>query len=103
MIDPRNLPALDELSFAAGTRIVPWISPEARIFQVMERYYDIPRRQRYIAVCQDLDQVNPGAGAGGSRKSSGAYAAGYAPPPHVAALAISGQAEAVSAGAAHLE
>jgi hypothetical protein len=55
MIDPRNLQAIDELSFASGKRIEPWIAPEARIFQAMERYYEIPRRQRYITICRELD------------------------------------------------
>jgi type II secretion system (T2SS) protein E len=91
MIDPRNLPALDELSFASGVRINPWVSPEARIFQVMERYYDVPRRQRYISVCQDLDE---GAKAGGAGRARTAYASGYAPPPHVSALALGSSREA---------
>jgi hypothetical protein len=57
MIDPRNLLALDELSFAAGYKIEPWISPEVRIYQAMERYYEIPRRQRYVALCRRLDEA----------------------------------------------
>jgi hypothetical protein len=100
MIDPRNLPALDELSFAAGARINPWASPEARIFQVMERYYDIPRRQRYISVCQDLDGAAPGAPAGGAGRARTTYATGYAPPPHVAALALASPGEAMPLSAA---
>jgi hypothetical protein len=56
MIDPKNLQAIDELSFAAGYRIRPWIAPEMRIFQAMERYYDVPRRQRYVALCRQVDQ-----------------------------------------------
>jgi len=93
MIDPRNLPALDEMSFAAGAKINPWVSPEARVFQVMERYYDIPRRQRYISVCQDLDEAEPGKAGGSAAKARTAYATGYAPPPHVAALALTGSGE----------
>jgi len=99
MIDPRNLPALDELSFAAGARINPWVAPEARVFQVMERYYDIPRRQRYISVCQDLDGAAPGAAAGGAARARSAYATGYAPPPHVAALALAASGEPTPLGA----
>lgn len=56
MIDPTDLPTLDEVAFASGCRIDPWVAPEVRILQAMERYYDIPRRQRYIAVCRDLDR-----------------------------------------------
>lgn len=81
MIDPKNLPALDEISFATGCKIEPWVAPEARIFQVMERYYDIPRRQRYIAVCQDMDRT-PGKPAA---PRSG-FTSVYAPPPYLATV-----------------
>lgn len=56
MIDPRNIVAIDEISAVTACKITPWVAPEARIFQAMERYYDIPRRQRYITVCRDLDR-----------------------------------------------
>jgi hypothetical protein len=81
MIDPKNLPALDEISFFTGCKVEPWVAPEARIFQVMERYYDIPRRQRYIAVCQDMDRspAKPAAPRSG-------LASVYAPPPYLASV-----------------
>jgi hypothetical protein len=57
MIDPSDLPAIDEISFATGCRVTPWVAPEVRIAQAMERYYGIPRRQRYISVCNELDRT----------------------------------------------
>jgi hypothetical protein len=60
MVDPTDLQAIDELSFATGYRIQPWIAPEVRIYQAMERYYDVPRRQRYVALCRQLDKDEPG-------------------------------------------
>ena len=57
MIDPTNIHAIDEMSFAAGCKTVPWVAPELRIAQAMERYYGIQRRQRYILVCSELDHV----------------------------------------------
>ena len=63
MIDPKNIMALDEISAVTGCKITPWVAPEARVFQAMERYYDLPRRQRYITVCRDLDR-EPTAGGG---------------------------------------
>jgi hypothetical protein len=88
MIDPTNLPSLDELAFASGCKIDPWVAPEARILQAMERYYDIPRRQRYIAVCRDLDSstTGPQARPDGIYQSSapvsasGETLAGFVPP-----------------------
>lgn len=55
MVNPKDLQAHDELSFATGCRMEPWVAPEARILQAMERYYDIPRRPRYVALCRRLD------------------------------------------------
>jgi len=89
MIDPKNLPALDELAFATGHRINPWVSPEARIFQVLERYYEVPRRQRYITVCQDMDR--PGAEKSGrvaTMPARDAFGSAYAPPPHLTDLTL---------------
>jgi hypothetical protein len=89
MIDPKDLRAIDELSFATGHKIHPWIAPEARIFQVMERYYDLPRRHRYISVCQTLDAAADGAApgsAGPTARERAVLDSAYAPPPYIAAL-----------------
>ena len=89
MIDPKDLRAIDELGFATGHRIHPWVAPEARIFQVMEKYYDVPRRHRYISVCQTLDAAKPAAAtgpAGPSERERAVLDSAYAPPPYLAAL-----------------
>lgn len=99
MIDPKNLPALDEISFATACKIEPWVAPEARIFQVMERYYDIPRRQRYIAVCQDMDG-GPGGQRGKDAHQEPVRAPlvnTYAPPPYLEALGAAKESEELSA------
>ena len=59
MINPKDLTAIDELSFAAGCGITPWISPEATILQALERYYDIPRRRRYVTLSEHVDRHAP--------------------------------------------
>jgi hypothetical protein len=87
MIDPKDLRALDEIAFATGCRIVPWVSPEARIFQVLERYYDIPRRHRYISVCQTLDAASSAmTPSERERRESAVLGSAFAPPPYLAAL-----------------
>ena len=89
MIDPKDLRAIDELSFATGHKIHPWVAPEARIFQVMEKYYDVPRRHRYITVCQTLDAAGASAAkgpAGPSERERAVLDSAYAPPPYLAAL-----------------
>jgi hypothetical protein len=56
MVDPKDLGAQDEISFAAGYKLRTWVAPEARVFQAMERYYDIPRRLRYVTLCREIDR-----------------------------------------------
>jgi len=59
MIDPRDILALDETAHASGLRTYPWVSPEIRVLQAMERYYRIPRRLRFVALCRELDRERP--------------------------------------------
>ncbi|HET9480797.1 MAG TPA: hypothetical protein VFP98_03500, partial [Candidatus Polarisedimenticolia bacterium] len=78
MIDPRNLHALDEVSFASGCRIEPWVSPEVRIQQALERYYDVPRRMRYVAMVRAGSSEATDRGSGSSA-GAGAEARGSDP------------------------
>lgn len=55
MIDPRDINSLDEIAFATGCRVKPWVSPEARIYQALDRYYGVRRSARYITLCRTLD------------------------------------------------
>ena len=64
VIDPKNLGVLDDFSFMTGFKIVPWIAPEIRIFQALEKYYGIPRRRRYITICSELDRKKAGNSGG---------------------------------------
>jgi len=77
MLDPKNLMALDEISFVTGYKIVPWVAPEIRIFQVLEKYYNIPRSQRYITLARELgklrsptDKITPGTVEPGAEEIS---------------------------------
>jgi hypothetical protein len=53
MVNPRNLAACDALGFASGCEIIPWVAPEVRIFEAMEKYYAVPRRLRYVVLARD--------------------------------------------------
>jgi hypothetical protein len=59
MIDPKSRHALDELRSVSGCAIRSWIAPEVRILQAMERYYDVPRRVRYVTLSRALDRGRP--------------------------------------------
>lgn len=75
MVDPTDLHAIDEMSFATGYIIVPVIAPELRIVTAMEKYYGIKREVRYISV------------EGGSRSRTRHHAAHSAAPAPVAPAA----------------
>jgi hypothetical protein len=61
MIDPRDFPAIDAISFASKCKVVPWVAPEIRIFDAMERHFDIPRRMRYVVISRSLSPLGDAA------------------------------------------
>jgi hypothetical protein len=56
VISPRKLSAM---SVSTGFRIVPWVAPEFRILEAMERYYRIPRRVRFVSLTNTLVAPRP--------------------------------------------
>jgi len=54
MLTPQDLTALDEVSFATGFQLVPYVTPEIRLFQILEKHYSIPRTKRYITLSREL-------------------------------------------------
>jgi hypothetical protein len=81
MIDPKNAHALDELRRVSGCVIRSWIAPEVRIFEALERYYDVPRRVRYVTLCRTLDKGRPALGrTAASRSYAGPTSALLEPP-----------------------
>jgi hypothetical protein len=50
MVNPKNLLALDELSFASGYKVEAWVAPEILVHRAMEHYYNVPRKLRHITV-----------------------------------------------------
>lgn len=71
MINPRDLPAIDALSFASKCKIVPWVAPEIRVFEAMERFYGIPRRTRYIVISRSLDPTGTAIARDAKRPPAG--------------------------------
>ncbi len=62
MVNPRDLAARDSLAFASGCRVVPWVAPEVRVFDAMEKHYGVARRQRYIAISRSRSPLEVGLG-----------------------------------------
>ena len=45
--DPFDMHTLDEISSITGYRVIPRVAPEIRIYYYIERYYGVPRPERY--------------------------------------------------------
>ncbi len=62
MAEPRNLQAIDEISFRTGYIVVPILGLEVRLVFALENYYGIKRTMRYIAppkqVREELNQLH---------------------------------------------
>ncbi len=48
MLSPRDPVQIDELAFATGMRIVPYVLPEVQILALLEHHYGLRREVRYI-------------------------------------------------------
>ena len=48
MLDPRDPVQIDEIAFATGLRIVPYVLPEVQLRAMLEHHYGIRREVRYI-------------------------------------------------------
>jgi hypothetical protein len=58
MVKPTDLAALDEVAFHSGKQVVPWVSPEIRVFLALEKHYGLPRRRRFIALSCELERLD---------------------------------------------
>jgi hypothetical protein len=48
MLDPRDPVQIDEIAFATGLRIVPYVLPEVQLLALLEHHYELRREVRYI-------------------------------------------------------
>jgi len=63
MSDPRDPRQVDELAFATGLRVQPYVLAEVRISALMEHYYGIARDTRYINLGPEAARGRHAAGA----------------------------------------
>lgn len=54
--DPTDVKSMDEIQFATGMRIKPYLLPELRMFYLLERHYGIKRDIRYIRLGRSLSR-----------------------------------------------
>lgn len=54
MMNPTDLAAIDEISFATSKRIKPHAAPELVILSLLEKYYDIARPMRFISFANNI-------------------------------------------------
>lgn len=55
MNDPNDLAALDEMSFVTGLTLAPFVLPEVRTAEALERFYGEPRAARLRVLASRLD------------------------------------------------
>ena len=75
--DPTDVRAMDEIAFATGMRVKPYLLPELRLYYLLEKHYGIKRDIRYIRLGRTLSR---GKFAG---QMVGAPAAFAGPPPSI--------------------
>lgn len=78
MVDPRDLNCLDELAFALGKRVQPFVATEVRLAQALDRYYGDECPSRLATLVERLDRARylwreeevrrAASGAGGSSR-----------------------------------
>lgn len=61
--DPDDLLALDEVAFATGKRVHPIVVPEARMWALMRRFYDVERQLRGLNLPEAAARKPPPAAA----------------------------------------
>jgi len=50
MLDPDDLVAIDELTFLLGLRIQPYVAPQLRLLQVLEKRHGFMRERRFLRI-----------------------------------------------------
>ncbi|MFQ5456565.1 MAG: hypothetical protein ACE5EA_10270 [Nitrospirota bacterium] len=53
MLNPLDLDVINEIGFITNSTIRPLIATEARIQYALEKYYNIPRRLRFISIIEE--------------------------------------------------
>jgi hypothetical protein len=54
MLDPSDLPLMDEISFVTGYFIIPMISPEFRMVLALEKHYGIKPDKRFVQAAEKI-------------------------------------------------
>jgi hypothetical protein len=82
MLNPRDLLSLDEVAYLTGMIVVPYVAPEYRIYEALERYYHLgrlrPERINVTGKVDPQDLVHEEA----QSAASGTPSRGSRPSPH---------------------
>jgi len=61
MLDPNDLVAIDELNFLLGLRVQPYVVPQLRLLQVLEKRHGFMRERRFLRVPDEGEGRQPSA------------------------------------------
>lgn len=81
MRDPRDMPAVDEISFLTGMNVVPHVALEMRLKLALERSYGVAADARYKAVAERLERAEQSIPAPPSRTATPELAVPELPAP----------------------
>ncbi len=76
-LDPGNVAVLDEVAFATGRSIIPFVVPESRLWRLLVRSYRVFREERGVDHHRTPTSVGPGAAAGPDLIDEGEFDALY--------------------------
>jgi hypothetical protein len=88
MLDPSDLPLMDEISFVTGYFIIPMISPELRMVLALEKHYGIKPDKRFVQAAEKIMERQ-------SLRKQSRSDANVRPEPQPAALPPVEEAEAI--------
>lgn len=57
MLDPHELNVIDEISFALGVIVRPYVAPELRLLYYLELHFGLPRESRFLSFRDDEPEI----------------------------------------------
>jgi hypothetical protein len=79
MVNPADLPAVDEISFLTGLQIAPHVALEFRLVMALGKHYGIEVNPRFLALSDKLDKSRLAPREGTPHRPVGTQSGAYAP------------------------
>ncbi len=87
MVNPADLPAVDEISFLTGLQIAPHVALEFRLVMALAKHYGTEVNPRFLALADKLDKSRLTPREVTPQRPAGTKSGAYSPSPSAAASA----------------